>query len=118
MAQVLPVVPVQIDPLVESSDGFPDPLFNVAGKAPHPDVVIVKQEAGWFQLREAKQLKKTTEKLAKPRERECLAKEIEEQRKKNKLLKQLIKEKLGRNIEALLSRKLDGPSLSIQALVL
>jgi hypothetical protein len=31
-----------------------DPLFNAAGKAPHPDAVIVKQEAGWFQLREEK----------------------------------------------------------------
>jgi hypothetical protein len=41
-AQVSPAVPVQTDPLVESSGGFPDPLFNAAGKAPHPDAVIVK----------------------------------------------------------------------------
>ena len=25
-----------------------DPLFNAVGKAPHANVVIVKQEAGWF----------------------------------------------------------------------
>jgi hypothetical protein len=31
-----------------------DPLFNAAKKAPHPDVVIVKQEAGWFRLWEEK----------------------------------------------------------------
>jgi hypothetical protein len=72
----------------------------------------VKQEVGWFQLKEAKWLKKTTEKLAEQRERERLVKENEEQRKKNKLLEQLIKEKPGRNIEALLSGKLDGPSPS------
>jgi hypothetical protein len=34
LAQVSPAVPVQTDPLVESSGGFPDPLFNAAGKAP------------------------------------------------------------------------------------
>jgi hypothetical protein len=114
-AQVLPAIPVQTDPLVESSGGFLDPLFNAAGKAPHSDAVIVKHEVGWFQLKEAKRLKKTTEKLAKQRERERLAKENEEQRKKNELLEQLIKEKLGGNIEALLSGKLDGPSPSTPA---
>jgi hypothetical protein len=51
-AQVLAAVPLHIDPPVESSIGFSDPLFNVAGKAPHPDAIIVKQEAGWFQLKE------------------------------------------------------------------
>jgi hypothetical protein len=39
-------------------------------------------------------------------------KENEEQRKKNERLEKLIKEKLGGNIEALLSGKLDGPSPS------
>jgi hypothetical protein len=38
----------------------------------------VKQETGWFQPKEAKQLKKTVEKLVKQRERERLAKENEE----------------------------------------
>jgi hypothetical protein len=33
-AQVSPAVPIQTDPLVESSNGFLDPLFNAAGKAP------------------------------------------------------------------------------------
>jgi hypothetical protein len=117
-AQVLPAVSVQTDPLVESSGGFPDPLFNAAGKAPHLDAVIVKQETGWFQLKEAKRLKKTAEKLAEQRERERLAKENEEQRKKNELLEQLMKEKLGGNIEALLSGKLDGPSPSTPAPIL
>jgi TRAP-type C4-dicarboxylate transport system substrate-binding protein len=72
----------------------------------------VKQEAGWFQLKEAKRQKKIAEKLA---EREHLAKENEEQRKKNELLEQLIKEKLGGNIEAFLSGKLGGPSPSTPA---
>jgi hypothetical protein len=45
-AQVSAAVPLQTDPLVESSVGFSDPLFNAAGKAPHPNAVIVKQEAG------------------------------------------------------------------------
>ena len=31
-----------------------DPLFNAVGKAPHLDAIIVKQEAGWFQLWEEK----------------------------------------------------------------
>jgi hypothetical protein len=43
----------------------------------------VKQEVGWFQLKKAKRLKKTAEKLAEQCEREHLAKENEEQRKKN-----------------------------------
>jgi hypothetical protein len=41
-----------------------DPLFNAAGKAPHPDAMIVKQETGWFQLRVEKRQRKTAEKLA------------------------------------------------------
>jgi hypothetical protein len=63
-APVLAAVPVQTHPLVESSGGFSDPLFNAVGKAPHPDAIIVKHEAGWFQLKEEKRLKKTAEKLA------------------------------------------------------
>jgi hypothetical protein len=117
-AQVLPTVSVQIDPLVESSGGFSDPLFNAAGKAPHPNAVIVKHEAGWFQLKEAKRLKKIAKKLAEQHERERLAKENEEQRKKNKRLEQLIKEKLGGDIDVLLSGKFEGPSSSIPAPIL
>jgi hypothetical protein len=63
-------------------------------------------------------LKKTAEKLAEQCERERLVKENEEQKKKNERLEQLIKEKLGGNIEALLSGKLDGPSPSILAPIL
>jgi hypothetical protein len=53
--------------------------------------------------------------LAEQCERERLVKENEEQRKKNELLEQLIKEKLGGNIEAFLSGKLGGPSPSTPA---
>jgi hypothetical protein len=52
-----------------------DPLFNVAGKATHLDAVIVKQEAGWFQVRAEKQQRKTAKKLAAQQEKERLAKE-------------------------------------------
>jgi hypothetical protein len=41
-AQVSAAVLLQTDPPIESSVGFSDPLFNAAGKAPHPDAVIVK----------------------------------------------------------------------------
>jgi hypothetical protein len=85
-AQVSAAVPLQTDTPIESSVGISDPLFNAAGKAPHPDAVIVKQEAGWFQLKEAKRLRKIAEKLAEQCEREHLAKENEEQRKKNERL--------------------------------
>jgi hypothetical protein len=44
--------------LGEATVTIMDPLFNIARKAPHPDVVIVKQEAGWFQLWEEKRQKK------------------------------------------------------------
>ena len=54
LAQVSPAVPIETDPLVESSGGLLDTLFNAVGKAHHLDVVIVKQEAGWFQLKEVK----------------------------------------------------------------
>jgi hypothetical protein len=60
-------------------------------------------------------LKKIAEKLAEQRERERLAKEDEEQRKKNERLEQLIKEKLGGNIDALLFGKSEGPSPSTTA---
>jgi hypothetical protein len=119
-AQVLPAVPIQTDPLLESSGGFSDPLFNTAGKALHPDAAIVKHEARWFQLKEVKQLKKTAKKLAEQCERERLAKENEEQRKKNERLEQLmiVKEKLGGDIDALLSEKLERPFPSTPAPIL
>jgi hypothetical protein len=116
-AQVSAAKPLQTDLPVESSVGFSDPLFNAAGKAPHPDAVIVKQEAGWFQLKEAKRLRKIAEKLAKQRERERLAKENEEQRTKNERLEQLIKEKLGGDIDVLLLGKSEGPFPSTPLLI-
>ena len=78
----------------------------------------MKQEARWFQLRKTKRLKKIAEKLAEQREREHLAKENEKQRNKNERLEQLIKEKLGGDIDALLSKKLGWPSSSIPAPIL
>jgi hypothetical protein len=39
-------VPVHSGHPFEAAPSILDPLFNAAGKAPHPDVVIVKQEAG------------------------------------------------------------------------
>jgi hypothetical protein len=41
-----------------------DPLFTAARKAPHLNVIIVKQEASWFQLWEEKRQKTIAEKLA------------------------------------------------------
>jgi hypothetical protein len=55
---------VECEHLPKATPSVVDPLFNAARKAPHPDAVIVKQEAGWFQLREEKQQRKTVEKLA------------------------------------------------------
>ena len=78
----------------------------------------MKQEARWFQQREAKRQRKRAKKLAEQRKKECLAKENEEQRKKNELLEQLLKEKLGRNLEVLLSEKLGRPSPFTPVLVL
>jgi hypothetical protein len=57
-------VPVHSDCPSKATPSVHDPLFNAVGKAPHPDVVIVKQEVDWFQFREEKQQRKTTEKLA------------------------------------------------------
>jgi hypothetical protein len=63
-------------------------------------------------------LKKTAEKLAEQCERERLAKENEQPRKKNERLEQLIKEKLRGDIDTLLSEKSEGPSPSTPAPIL
>jgi hypothetical protein len=42
------------EPHTMPTTSIDDALFNAAGKAPHSDAVIVKQEAGWFQLRAEK----------------------------------------------------------------
>ena len=57
-------------PLTTTTVVVKDPLFNAAGKAPPPDVVIVKQEASWFQLQVEKRQRKTAEKLAVQQEKE------------------------------------------------
>jgi hypothetical protein len=61
---VAPEVGEYSEPHTTSIASVEDPLFNAAGKAPHPDAVIVKQEAGWIQLRAEKRQRKTAEKLA------------------------------------------------------
>jgi hypothetical protein len=53
--------------------------------------VIVKQEAGWFQLWAEKRQRKTAEKLAVQQEKKRLAKEAEDARNQFALLKQLFK---------------------------
>jgi hypothetical protein len=58
------VHPVHSEHPFEAAPSVLDPLFNAAGKAPHPDAVIVKQGAGWFQLHEEKRHRKAGEKLA------------------------------------------------------
>ena len=42
------VVPFECEHSPEATPSIMDPLFNVVGKAPHPDAVTMKQEAGWF----------------------------------------------------------------------
>jgi hypothetical protein len=64
-----PVQPVHSERPFEAAPSVLDPLFNAAGKAPHLDAVIVKQEAGWFQLCEEKCHRKAAEKLAFSRRR-------------------------------------------------
>jgi hypothetical protein len=71
-------VVVQIESPNEAVAIILDPLFNAARKAPHPNAIIVKQEVGWFQLREEKCQKKTVEKLALQCEKECLAKDTKD----------------------------------------
>ena len=45
---VSPKVGEHSEPHTTPIASIDNPLFNAAGKAPHPDVVVVKQEAGWF----------------------------------------------------------------------
>jgi hypothetical protein len=68
-----------------------DAQYDNPSKAPHPNAVIVKQEAGWFQLRIEKRQRKTTEKLAVQQEKERLAKEAKDARNQVVLLSQLFK---------------------------
>jgi TPP-dependent indolepyruvate ferredoxin oxidoreductase alpha subunit len=68
---VAPEVGEHSEPHTMPTVAVEDPFFNAAGKAPHPDAVIVKQEAGWFQLWAEKRQKKTAEKLAARKEEIC-----------------------------------------------
>jgi hypothetical protein len=45
---VAPEVGEHSEPYTTPTTSVKDPLFNAAGKAPHLDAVIVKQEASWF----------------------------------------------------------------------
>jgi hypothetical protein len=47
---VAPEVGEHSEPHTTSTVAVEDPLFYAAGKASHPNAVIVKQEASWFQL--------------------------------------------------------------------
>ena len=51
---VAPEVVVYPEPCTTPTASIDNPLLNAAGKAPHPDAVVVKQEGGWFQAREEK----------------------------------------------------------------
>ena len=59
-----PEVGKHSEPHTMPTTSINNPLFNALDKALHPDVVVVKQEAGWFQLYEEKRQRKTTKKLA------------------------------------------------------
>jgi hypothetical protein len=86
-----------------------DPFFNAARKAPHPGAVIVKQDAGWFPLKEEKRQRKTVKKLAMQHEKEQLVKDAQDSRNKIVLLSQLIQSKFESNIDALFSSNLQVP---------
>jgi hypothetical protein len=114
-----PVQPVHSERPFEAAPSVLDPLFNAAGKAPHPDAVVVKQEAGWFQLREEKCQRKAAEKLALQQEKDRIAKEREDSRRTIAYLQELLQNKLGANIDVLLARNpgvpITEPSLSTPA---
>ena len=61
---VAPEVGEHFEPHTTPIASIDDPLFNVVGKAPHLDAMVIKQETGWFQLRAEKRQRKTSEKLA------------------------------------------------------
>ena len=82
-------IPIHSDRPSESTPSDIDPLLNVAGKALHLDAVIVKQEAGWFQLWEEKGKRKATEKVALQLENERVAKK-EDQRHTIAYLQELL----------------------------
>ena len=64
----------------EATPSIHDPLFNAVGKALHPDAMIVKQEAGWFQLQEEKRQRKTSQILVLQHKKERTTKDREDSR--------------------------------------
>jgi hypothetical protein len=96
-------VPVHSGHPFEAAPSVLDPLFNTVGKAPHLDAVIVKQEAGWFQLHEEKRHRKAAEKLALQQEKDRIAKEREDSRRAIAYLQELLHKKLGGDIDVLLA---------------
>ena len=89
---VAPEVGEHSKPHTISTASIDDLLFNAIGKAPHLDVVVVKQEAGWFQLQAEKRQRKTVEKLVVQQEKKRFAKEAENSRNLVALLNQLFEQ--------------------------
>lgn len=106
---VAPVDGEQAEPPTMDSASIDDPLYNAAGKAPHPDAVVVKQEADWFQLRAEKRMRKTAEKLAAQAERERLAKDAEDAKNELARLQLLLKQQCGLDFRALLGKGIQVP---------
>jgi hypothetical protein len=102
-------VPVECEHPPKATPSVVDSVFNAVGKAPYPDAVFVKQEAGWFQLREEKRQRKITEKLALQQEKEQIAKEREDSRWTIAYLQQLLHKKIRRDIDSLLAGNLEVP---------
>jgi hypothetical protein len=112
-------IPVHNGHPFEAAPSVLGPLFNAAGKALHPDAVIMKQEAGWFQLCEEKRLRMAAEKLALQQGKDRIAKEREDSRRTIAYLQELLHKKLGGNINVLLVGNpgvpITEPSLSMPA---
>ena len=92
---VAPEVAAHPEPRTTPTASIDNPLLNAVGKALHPDVVVFKQEGGWFQAREEKWKRKTAEKIATRQEIERLAKEAEDARNQVVLMKQLLEQQYG-----------------------
>ena len=55
---------------VAASSSIPamDEFYNAAGKAPHPESIVPKQESGWWANREMRKRKKAEERANTARE--------------------------------------------------
>ena len=93
----------------EATLSIHDPLFNAAGKALHLDVVFVKQDDSWFQLREDKRQRKTTKKLALQHEKDRIAKKRKDSKRTIAYLQDLLQKKLEGDIDILLAGNLRVP---------